>query len=70
MKVLKHGNCFKPKTPKSVTCEKCGCEFQYDEEDVEHFENRINAYESDDYYEVECPECGHYTSVSDPRICD
>lgn len=67
MKVLKHGSNFKPKTPKSITCEKCECEFQYQKNDVGHFENRINAYESDDYYYVACPECGHYISVSDPH---
>ena len=73
MKVLKHGSNFKPKkekAPKIITCKRCGCEFQYCDDDVQHWENRINAYETDDYYRVACPECGQYHNVSDPRISD
>jgi len=73
MKVLKHGSNFKPKKkkrPKIITCEKCGCKFQYRDEDVEHFENRRNAYETDDYYCVACPECSRYHNVSDPYLSD
>lgn len=55
MKVIKHGD-TKSTAPeivtKRTTCPICGCEFEYDSDDVQYNE-RKQAY-------VNCPECGGY----------
>lgn len=58
MKILKHGNKYKEKKMKIVTCYLCGCEFQYDDDDINTsvaltvfppiFEKSNN---------IKCPEC-------------
>lgn len=54
MEIIKHGN-----TMMHGKCSACGCEFLYNENDIELSETRINAYESRiDYRYVNCPECG------------
>ena len=65
MKVIKHGD-TKSTTPeivtKRITCPICGCEFEYDSDDVLH-DIHNNAH-------VNCPECGCFCaekfSLSNP----
>lgn len=65
MKVIKHGD-TKSIAPeivtKRVTCPNCGCEFEYDSDDVLH-DMHNNAH-------VNCPECGCFCaekfSLSNP----
>ena len=56
MKIIKHGNTQK-------TCEKCGCIFEYDKDDILTREARLVMFPS--YIratwiinEVKCPDCG------------
>jgi hypothetical protein len=46
--ILKHGNTF----PYICTCEKCGCVWIFDEEDLHFIDSP-----SQDHYQTRCPEC-------------
>ena len=53
--IKKHGN-----TMKSICCDNCGCEFQYQEKDILTEETRITAYDSEiEYRYIKCPECNN-----------
>lgn len=54
MIITKHGN-----TMLQSVCEKCGCEFLYQNTDIKTEEIRITSYESKIECEyINCPECG------------
>ena len=48
-----------------MTCEKCGCYFSYDEEDIEtkseydKYDPLANFYSMDHPKYIECPQCGN-----------
>ena len=53
-KIIKHGN-----THFKITCPYCGCEFEYDAEDLETRSNWITSTTLDNSYKVvRCPDCG------------
>lgn len=65
MKILKHGN-----TAKEITCDHCGCIFQYCASDVQtkrFYAAPFTEYELDYTWAdvVECPECKSLTILSD-----
>lgn len=49
IKVIKHG------TKRTAVCEKCGCIFSFEEEDINTVHMGMNEYQN----EVPCPECGN-----------
>lgn len=57
MKVITHGNQYHEPKLSVKECERCRCIFEYSENDVEYYEERISF---DDYLThlfVTCPEC-------------
>ena len=55
MKVLKTGEIIK-----QITCNKCSSELQYNEwTDVEIYEDRVTAYDTEFRKYVRCPICGN-----------
>ncbi len=50
-------------TKQTMTCEKCGCYFSYDEEDIEtkseydKYDPLANFYSMDHPKYIECPQC-------------
>ena len=55
IKVIKHGQ--KPKWTK--TCPHCGCEFEYEAEDLENdYSFSLNTYPSQYRRYIKCPDCG------------
>lgn len=60
-------------TKKIVKCEKCGCEFSYEEEDIKHLENHNGNYSfcsgiRPGYKSyVICPQCSHDFVVNQTR---
>lgn len=72
MDIIKHGSKYadiikdkkKMMEKHSCTCESCGCEFTYRNYEKKSDYERINAYESEDYDYVICPECKHKNIVA------
>ena len=50
---------IKPGTRKTVLCEKCGCEFSYEQEDIRMKEPRTEY--------VECPQCRTFVFLKTVR---
>lgn len=59
MRIIKPGR--EPKKEIELTCERCGCVFAYEREDVE-FDPFVSNGE---YYYVECPCCGKTIEAED-----
>ena len=57
MKIIKHGN-----VPRATaTCPVCGCEFEYEKQDVEE-EYAFTGQVIMKKYFIRCPECGTHVS--------
>ena len=55
IKIIKEGKL--PKTYKrlyTATCDKCNCEFEFEDEDFTRIEKRLNGF-----YYIKCPYCGY-----------
>ena len=67
IKIIKVG------TKRLATCEKCGCVFSYEEEDIKHLENHNGEYSFVDGIKhgyknyVICPQCSKDFVVSQTR---
>lgn len=61
MKILKHG-----KVNRVITCN-CGCEFEYDEHDIQYgFNNAITVVTGWNSAYVICPDCGAKIFIQSP----
>lgn len=67
IKIIKRG------TRQQATCDKCGCIFSYEEEDIKHLENHNGEYRFYDGTKhgyknyVICPQCNNDFIVSQTR---
>lgn len=57
MRIIKPGR--EPKKEIEMTCERCGCEFAYEREDVQYDPFDSNG----EYYYVNCPHCDKIIEV-------
>lgn len=51
---------IKEGTKKEATCNKCGCVFSYENEDIQHIGSTLRTISSPSHYSkdvVECPQC-------------
>lgn len=70
IKIIKTG------TKQIITCDKCGCIFSFDEEDLQHLENHNGKYEyvsgtKHGYKKyVICPQCEYDNIVSQTRCVE
>lgn len=63
MNIIKHGKTFDNKV---ASCQKCECEFSYNNTDVRSEYERVSLYDSEWLYDyVDCPECGRRVTVRD-----
>ena len=62
MKILKHG--FYAHT---ITC-RCGCEYQYDKDDIKSLEKFTNTKPNAKQYYVRCPECKEMTYIPETLL--
>ena len=67
IKIIKKG------TKQLATCDKCGCIFSYEEEDIKHLENHngeysfVNGTKHGYKKYVICPQCNYEFVVSEAR---
>ena len=62
IKILKEG-----KIKHNKTCDKCGCEFEFEAEDVTKrtaWDDHGGHYPVADFYEINCPWCNRTLSLS------
>ena len=58
---------IKPGTKRTTTCDNCGCQFSYENEDVRHEEVCKNMKNISIREVVRCPQCHHQCIVEATR---
>lgn len=64
MEILKHGNLEKTRDRLVFECKNCKCQFQADRHE---FSFQYSQRENLAWYEVKCPECGWWCSLTDEQ---